>query len=963
MQSFFGCYFIDLCRFDLKENLIIMLENDKIIIQGAKVNNLKNIDVEIPRNKVVVITGLSGSGKTSLAFDTLYAEGQRRYVESLSSYARQFMGKISKPEVESIKGIPPAIAIEQKVISRNVRSTVGTSTEIYEYLKLLFARIGRTYSPISNKEVKRESIADVIEYLKDISEGTKIYILAPVLIVSGRSLQEQLNILQKQGFLKLVYNKKVIDIEDVKSHNGKMNNLYLLIDRFKSDSIKDNLVRLTDSIQIAFHEGKGSCIVQTETEGKVQYRKFSNHFEMDGIDFEEPTPNLFTFNNPYGACKNCGGAGFVEGISPELVIPDPSLSVFDGAVVCWRGEVMGEWRKNFILNAVKQNFPVHRAIEDLSDDENRLLWEGLHEKSIYGIYDFFDFVTENIYKIQYRVMQARYRGRTVCPACKGTHLRADANYVKINGKSISDIVLDSIENLHQFFSQFKYKNATEKTIAQQLMSELTKRTGFLMDVGLGYLTLNRGSGTLSGGESQRINLATALGSSLVGSLYILDEPSIGLHPRDTENLIKVLHRLRDIGNTVVIVEHDEDIIRNADYIIDIGPKAGRFGGEVVFKGSYSELIEKKENLTAEYIRGIKDPASQDIKTIPLPDKRREWKESIEIVGAKEHNLKNITVKIPLGVFVAVTGVSGSGKTTLIRNILYPALQKLLSGTNEIPGRHTRIHVNLDNIGEVIMVSQNPLGRSSRSNPITYVKAYDDIRELYAVQPLSKQRNYKASFFSMNTTGGRCEECQGEGVVHISMQFMADLLLPCPECQGKRFKDEVLDIKINEKSVNDLLNMTINEAIEFLQEIPSNRLTQNAIRKLSHLQEVGLGYLKMGQSSSTLSNGEAQRVKLAFYLTQGTGKRKNLFIFDEPTTGLHFHDVNKLYHVFNKLIEQGNSVMVIEHNMELIKCADWIIDLGPEGGESGGEVLFSGLPEEIGSCKKSHTGKFLKEKVK
>ena len=941
------------------------MEEGSIIIKGAKVNNLKNIDVEIPRNKLVVITGLSGSGKTSLAFDTLYAEGQRRYVESLSSYARQFMGKISKPEVDSVKGIPPAIAIEQRVISRNVRSTVGTTTEIYEYLKLLFSRIGRTYSPETNREVKRENVADVLQYIQELPAGGRIYILSPIQLVSGRTLKEQLEILQQQGFNKIVYQKDIIDIEELiqkvkKNQNGK--NVYTLIDRMKSDSVADNLVRITDSVQTAFKEGKGECVIQVENETVTQ-RHFSNLFELDGIAFEEPSLNLFSFNNPYGACKTCGGTGIVDGISPDLVIPDRSLSIYDYAVACWKGEKMGEWRTQFILQAGKQGFPTHRAIEDLTEKEFDLLWQGNESKKILGIKQFFKFVEDNIYKIQYRVMLSRYRGRTTCPECHGTHLRHDANYVKVNGKSITDILLEPIDSLHQFFLKFKFRDEYDRTVAQHIINELTKRTGFLVDVGLGYLTLNRGSRTLSGGESQRINLATSLGSSLVGSLYILDEPSIGLHSRDTQNLIKVLERLRDIGNTVVVVEHDEEIIKAADHIIDIGPKAGRLGGNVVFQGNFKALMKDNENLTAAYLRGMESPQAAHALAIPLPNLRRKWKNYVEIIGAKEHNLKNINVKIPLGVFVVVTGVSGSGKTTLIRSILYPALQRALDESNEMPGRHSKLEFSKEELNEVVMVDQNPIGRSSRSNPVTYIKAFDDIRDLFASQPLSKQRNYKAGFFSTNIKGGRCEECQGEGIVSISMQFMADIQLQCPECEGKRFKDEVLDVKVADQTISNILDMTINQAMEFFQTLPENKLVRNIIYKIKHLQDVGLGYLKLGQPSSTLSNGEAQRVKLAYHLSQENSKHKTLFIFDEPTTGLHFHDISKLYQSLNKLIELGNSVVVIEHNPEIIKCADWIIDLGPEGGDTGGSVVFEGVPEKMTACKASHTGQYIGEKLR
>lgn len=936
-----------------------------IEIKGAKVNNLKNIDVEIPRNKLIVITGLSGSGKTSLAFDTLYAEGHRRYVESLSSYVRQFMGKISKPEVEYIRGIPPAIAIEQKPISRNVRSTVGTISEIYEYLKLLFARIGKTYSPVSDKEVKRHNVADVIQYIKEQPPHAKIYILAPIHLVSERNLIEQLEILQKQGFNKVMYHKNTIEVEELipkLRRSDNTNNIYLLVDRLKSEWVNDNLFRLADSIQIAFKEGKGECIVQVDDE-RVSQKHFSNLFELDGIAFEEPSLNLFSFNNPFGACKTCGGAGIIDGISPDLVIPDPSLSVFDGGVVCWKGEKMDEWRSYFVKNASKKGFPAHRAIENLSHEEYDLLWNGDEENGIYGVKQFFKFVENNIYKIQYRVILSRYRGRTTCPDCHGTHLRADANYVKIRDKSITDLVTAPIEEVHQFFSNFKYRNEGETQIATHIVQEIVKRTGFLIDVGLGYLTFNRGSRSLSGGESQRINLARSLGSSLVGSLYILDEPSIGLHCRDTQNLIKVLQHLRDIGNTVVVVEHDEDIIRHADYIIDIGPKAGRLGGNVVFKGTIEALLKEKGNLTAEYLRGMETPHAPETKVIPLPERRRKWRNCINIIGAKEHNLKNIDVKIPLEVFVVVTGVSGSGKTTLIRNILYPALQRQMEGNGEVPGKHTRLEFDPNNLSEVVMVDQNPIGRSSKSNPVTYIKAYDDIRELYASQPLAKQRNYKSSFFSMNVNGGRCEECQGDGFVSISMQFMSDIRLKCPECEGKRFKEEVLDVKVGNVAINEILDMTINQAVEFFESLSASKASGNIIRKLGYLQEVGLGYLKMGQSSSSLSNGEAQRVKLAYYLSQEKSSHKTLFIFDEPTTGLHFHDINKLYHSFNKLIELGNSVIVIEHNPEIIKCADWIIDLGPEGGNEGGKVVFEGVPEKLVKIKRSYTGKCLCDKIK
>ncbi len=939
------------------------MSEEKIIIKGARVNNLKNINVEIPRNQLVVITGLSGSGKSSLAFDTLYAEGQRRYVESLSSYARQFMGKISKPDVDSITGIPPAIAIEQRVISRNPRSTVGTTTEIYEYLKLLFARIGHTHSPISGKEVKRENTDDVIRFVQELPEDSTIYIMAPLQIFAGRTATEQLEVLKQQGFSRIIYNKELKEIDDVLAGKVSKNaDIHILVDRFKASKITDNMARLSDSIETAFYEGKGCCVVQYESEGKIKRSKFSNLFEMDGIGFEEPSVNLFSFNNPYGCCKTCGGTGMIEGIDPDLVIPDRTLSVFDGAVVCWRGQVMNEWRDWFIRQASKEGFPIHRPVEELSEKEFDLLWNGRPSKNIEGVKQFFEFVEKNIYKIQYRVMQSRYRGRTLCPDCKGTRLRKDANYVKVNGKSISELMTMPADQLLQFFKEFKFTNDTEQQIAQQLVNELVNRIGFLVDVGLGYLTLNRNSRTLSGGESQRINLATSLGSSLVGSLYILDEPSIGLHVRDTQRLISVLQHLRDIGNTIVIVEHDEEIIHAADYIIDIGPKAGRLGGEVVFAGDIKQLLKKKDNLTAAYLRGMKEPDKTENMHIPTPTRRRKWRNSVEIIGATENNLKNVDVKIPLEIFTVVTGVSGSGKSSLIKNILYPGLKRLLNETAEKPGRHSRINVDLSRISDVVMVDQNPIGRSTRSNPVTYIKAYDLIRDLFADQPLAKQRNYKAGFFSFNSPGGRCEECEGEGVVHIEMQFMADVDLVCSECGGTRFKEEVLDIKVGGNTISDILNMTINQAVEFFQSLPSQKLVNNIIARLTPLQDVGLGYLKMGQSSSTLSGGEAQRVKLAYHLSLGDNQQNTLFIFDEPTTGLHFHDIHKLYEAFNRLIEKGNSILVIEHNLELIKCADWVIDMGPEGGEQGGKVIFEGKPEDLVKCKKSHTGQALREKI-
>lgn len=941
------------------------MSGKKIVIKGARVNNLKNINVEIPQNKFVVITGLSGSGKSSLAFDTLYAEGQRRYVESLSSYARQFMGKITKPDVDAIENIPPAIAIEQRVISRNPRSTVGTATEIYEYIKLLYARIGRTFSPISHKEVKRETVTDVQKCVSELEPEAKVYVLAPVVVLADRTLAEQLSILQKQGYSRLVYNKEIVDIEEFMNgrKRSKAVGLYILIDRFKAGTLKDLQARFADSVESAFSEGKGSCALQIELNGDIRVKNFNDSMEMDGMKFEETSLNLFSFNNPYGACPSCGGTGMVEGVDPDLVFPNPALSVFEDAVACWHGEKLSEWKNYFIKYAVKLDFPPHRAIEDLSPDEYDLLWNGNPDKHVYGIKQFFEFIDKQRYKIQYRVLYSRYRGRTQCPDCRGLRLRKEASYVLVNGKSITDLVSMPIADLYEFFSKFKFANRNEEKIAKHILVELVNRLGFLLDVGLGYLTLNRSARSLSGGESQRINLAASLGSSLVGSLYILDEPSIGLHPRDTDQLISVLQHLRDIGNTVVVVEHDEEIIRNADYIVDMGPEAGRLGGEVVFCGTYANLLKQSNDLTASYVRGMETPEAAHALRIEVPKFRRKWRNYIEIIGAKEHNLKNIDVNVPLQVLTVITGVSGSGKSTLIKDILYPALCKKLEESNERVGKHTRINADMNHISEVVIVDQNPIGKTSRSNPAMYIKAYDDIRELFAAQPLAKQRNYKSGFFSFNSAGGRCEECEGEGVIHVGMQFMADVDIICSECHGKRFKDEILEVKVAGKDINDILEMTVNQALEFFQTIKdTHRSVPNIIAKLQYLQEVGLGYLKMGQSSQTLSGGESQRVKLALYLSQGESKQNILFIFDEPTTGLHFHDIKKLYHVFNQLIDRGNSIIVIEHNPEVIKCADWIIDLGPEGGDKGGQVVCAGTPEQVAKSKKSYTGRVLAGKL-
>ena len=955
------------------------MNSNTISIRGAKVNNLKNIDVDIPRNKLVVITGLSGSGKSSLAFDTLYAEGQRRYVESLSSYARQFMGRMHKPEVKSVTGIPPAIAIEQHVMSNNPRSTVGTVTEIYEYLKLLFARVGHTFSPVSGKEVRRDDPGDVVEYVRKIAPGKRVYVLAPVVLPEGRTLLEQLAILRQQGFSRVVYDRKLFEIDEFL--NGKkctrVSEMYVLIDRFKSDNIEDNLARLLDSVNTAFAEGKDACMIQTEGDvspqgsptnaddpkGSVSQRSFSNRFEADGITFEEPSVNLFSFNNPYGACKTCLGTGMIEGVDQDLVIPNRQLSVADDAVACWHGEVLSEWKRYFIKQASKLDFPIYRAIEDLTQTEFDLLWFGDPKHHVEGITQFFQFVAANTYKIQYRVLQARYRGRELCHDCHGTRLRKDAQYVKVGGKSITELLAMPVCDLKIFFDQLKLASPNEEEIARNVLKELRTRIGLLDEVGLGYLTLDRTAGTLSGGESQRINLATSLGSSLVGSLYILDEPSIGLHPRDTQNLIRVLKRLRDIGNTVVVVEHDESIIRAADYIVDIGPRAGQFGGEVVYTGDFEHLLEDKESLTASYIRGMVGGfPEEECRHIPTPKRRRKWRNFVEIKGAKEHNLKNIDVKIPLECLTVVTGVSGSGKSSLIANVLYPSLLRLLDKNGPKPGRCAGIDADMSKISDVVMVDQDPIGRSTRSNPVTYVKAYDYIRELYASQPLAKQRNYRPGFFSFNVAGGRCEECEGEGKIHINMQFMADVEMVCPSCNGGRFRDEALDVKVKEKTITDILNMTVSEAVEFFQQLPVTDLTRNIIRRLMPLQDVGLGYLVLGQTSSTLSGGEAQRVKLAYYLSLDDEQQNKLFIFDEPTTGLHFHDINKLYGAFNRLIERGNTIVVIEHNTEIIKCADWIIDMGPEGGDGGGKIVFEGTPEKLMEKKRSYTAQALQGKL-
>jgi len=916
-----------------------------IQIKGARVNNLKNIDVDIPKNQLVVITGMSGSGKSSLAFDTLYAEGQRRYVESLSSYARQFMGRMNKPDVDYIKGIAPAIAIEQKVISSNPRSTVGTSTEIYDYLKLLFARIGKTYSPISGKEVKKDTVTHIVDRLLAYEDDSTITIYSPLIPTNKRKLKEELSLLLQKGFVRIKHQgsiqkiESVLENKEVANSTFKEGDIYIVIDRVMLDHSDDTINRLADSIQTAYFEGKGECLVEVNSESF----SFSDKFELDGMTFEEPTPNFFSFNNPYGACKRCEGYGKIIGIDPDLVIPDKSRSVYDGAIAPWRGEKMGLWLEKLVRNALKFDFPIHRSYSDLTKAQQEVLWTG--NKYFRGLNDFFAELEEQTYKIQYRVMLSRYRGKTDCPECKGTRLRKDASFVKINDHSITDIVLMPLDEALALFQSLKLSDH-DAIIAKRLLAEITNRLQFLSDVGLSYLTLNRLSNSLSGGESQRINLATSLGSSLVGSIYVLDEPSIGLHPRDTQRLIGVLKSLRDAGNTVIVVEHEQEMMEAADYLIDIGPEAGINGGELVFAGTYKEILTDKKSLTGEYL-------SEKLQ-IPVPDKRRKWNESIRVLGARENNLKGITVDFPLNVFTVVSGVSGSGKTSLVKRILYPALQKAVgSYSGDQTGLFDGLEGAIDQVEQVEMVDQNPIGRSTRSNPVTYVKAWDEIRALFSSLPAAKANGLKPSAFSFNVEGGRCEICQGEGVVKIEMQFMADIVLPCEACDGKRFKQHVLDVQYQGKSVSDILDLSVDEAIEFFADQPK------IMNKLKPLQEVGLGYVKLGQSSSTLSGGEAQRIKLASFLIKGNNQKKTLFIFDEPTTGLHFHDISKLLKAFSALIELGNSVLVIEHNLDMIKSADWVIDIGPEGGEKGGNLVFAGTPEDLITCNQSYTGDYLK----
>ena len=930
----------------MKSKDISTLEPKKnIIIKGAAIHNLKNLDVAIPRNELVVITGLSGSGKSSLAFDTLYAEGQRRYVESLSSYARQFLGRLDKPKVEYIKGIAPAIAIEQKVNTTNARSTVGTSTEIYDYLKLLFARIGKTFSPVSGNEVKKDTVSDVVNSVKQFDLDSKWLLLSPIHLEEGRKLEDKLKVLLQQGFARILVNNEMVRLDQIEEHSLDNSDILLIIDRIVVKDDEEFYNRLADAIQTAFFEGKGICYLQQlDTNKRFE---FSSNFELDGISFLEPNIHLFSFNNPYGACPSCDGYGNVIGIDEELVVPNTALSVFENAIFPWRGESMSWYRDQLVNNAYKFDFPIHKPYYQLSDEQKELIWKG--NKYFTGLNDFFAELEEKNYKIQNRVMLSRYRGKTKCNTCKGKRLRPEVNYVKVGGKTISDLVDMPIKRLIPFFEALSLSEYDFK-VAKRLLIEINSRLAFLSDVGLDYLTLNRNSASLSGGESQRINLATSLGSSLVGSMYILDEPSIGLHPKDTERLIKVLKNLRDLGNTVIVVEHDEDIMKAANRIIDIGPEAGTHGGELVAEGTFDEIV-KSNSLTAQYLNGKLE--------IEVPKKRRNSKNFIEVIGARENNLQNIDVKFPLECLTVITGVSGSGKSTLVRKILFPAMQKKLEGIGDKAGQFTELTGSFSHIKHIEYVDQNPIGRSSRSNPVTYIKAYDDIRDLYAKEKLSKIRGYQAKHFSFNVDGGRCETCKGDGSINVEMVFMADVELPCETCGGKRFKKEILEVAFEGKNIDDILIMTIDEALIFFKNFNQSKIVQ----KLQPLQDVGLGYVQLGQSSSTLSGGEAQRIKLASFLVKGATKDKALFVFDEPTTGLHFHDIKKLLASFNALIEKGHSIIVIEHNLDLIKCADWIIDLGPEGGENGGQLLATGTPEDIVKNKNSVTGKYLLDKIK
>lgn len=922
-----------------------------ILVKGARVNNLKNITVEIPRNKLVVITGLSGSGKSSLAFDTLYAEGQRRYVESLSAYARQFLGKMAKPEADFIKGLPPAIAIEQKVNTRNPRSTVGTSTEIYDYMRLLFGRIGKTYSPVSGMQVKKHTPEDVIATAQSYPEGTRIAVIAPVSLPEKRTFSQQLEIYLKEGYSRMVKDGEFIMIEDLLAADtpATADGYDLLVDRLAVEAAGDEASRLADSVETAFFEGHDEMSLLVWSESGLHRHDFSKRFDADGITFREPSELMFNFNNPYGACPKCEGFGKVIGLDPDLVVPDKSLSVYEDAVVCWRGEKMSEWKRELIHIAPHVGFPIHRPYCDLTEKELDLLWHG--NGRFRGIDGFFKMVEENQYKIQYRVMLARYRGKTTCPVCHGSRLNKDASYVKIGGMTISDLVRMPVSDLREWFCNLQLGENDAK-IAERLLVEINNRIGFLCDVGLGYLTLDRLSSTLSGGESQRINLATSLGSSLVGSLYILDEPSIGLHSRDTDRLIGVLRKLQQLGNTVVVVEHDEEIMRASDYIIDVGPEAGRHGGEIIYQGDVANLQKATGSYTVKYLNGEM--------SIPVPKRRRQWRDYIEVVGARQHNLKNIDVKFPLGVMTVVTGVSGSGKSTLVRDILYRAMVRHLGDPCDAPGLHKALRGDLHRISTIEFVDQNPIGKSSRSNAATYLKAFDEIRKLFAEQQSAKQMGFPAGYFSFNAEGGRCEECKGEGTITIEMQFMADIVIPCEACHGERYKKEVLEIKYRDKNINDVLNMTVNQAIEFFGE-SNESLPKKIVRRLKPLQDVGLGYIKLGQSSSTLSGGENQRVKLAYFLSLEKPE-PTMFIFDEPTTGLHFHDINTLMDSFNRLIALGHTVVIIEHNMDVIKCADHVIDIGPEGGAEGGNIVAEGTPEKVAATPGSYTGKYLAEKL-
>ncbi len=935
--------------------------NDYIEIKGARVNNLKNISIRIPRDKFITITGVSGSGKSSLAFDTLYAEGQRRYVESLSAYARQFLGRKNKPECDFIKGIPPAIAIEQKVISRNPRSTVGTTTEIYEYLRLLFARIGRTYSPVSGEEVKKHSTEDIVACTHNYSEGTKFVVMTPLRIVEGRTVEQQLKMYILQGYARLFCRGLFARIEDFlndeENKKAKPEEIYLVIDRMAVDWSKDAISRLVDSAETAFYEGNGTCRLMF-LPSMICY-DFSTRFEADGMTFEEPSDNMFSFNSPSGACPECQGFGRIIGIDEKLVIPNTTLSVYDGCVVCWHGEKMGQWKDEFCRRAAKDSFPIFEPYYNLTQKQKDWLWHGLpcdkhkNAEDKVCIDSFFQMVKENQYKIQYRVMMARYRGKTVCPVCHGTRLKKEADYVKIGGRSISNLVEMPVTELKEWFDNLQLTEH-ETSIGRRLLTEINNRLQFLLDVGLGYLTLNRMSNTLSGGESQRINLTTSLGSSLVGSLYILDEPSIGMHSRDTDRLIKVLKELQSLGNTVVTVEHDEEIIRAADYIIDVGPDAGRHGGEIVFEGNAAEINDEAvkrfpDSHTLKYLTGKE--------TIDIPHGRRPWNMSITVKGARMNNLKGINVTIPLNVFTVVTGVSGSGKSSLIKGILYPAVKRLLGDVCDAPGEHTGIDGDLKAIKHIEFVDQNPIGKSTRSNPATYVKAYDAIRDLFAQQPLARQMGFTSQYFSFNADGGRCEECKGAGVITVEMQFMADLVMECESCHGRRFKKDILDVRFAGKNIDDVLNMTISEAVLFFSE--NNQST--IVKRLKTLEDVGLGYIKLGQNSSSLSGGENQRVKLAYFMGQEKHE-PTLFIFDEPTTGLHFHDIRRLLTTFDALIDRGHTIIVIEHNLDVIKCADHVIDIGPDGGDRGGNVVATGTPEDICKCEESFTGKYLKSKL-